>query len=215
MLNKRCPFCLNSPIFYNLDNKYIIECSKCKKNNIIVKVIGDSEKEVLSKWNNREYDKYIKENSNNIKSILSSYNDGFLIKNDLDQNIIDVLRLNKDNIGIFIMPDLTIIKCNTGHATELLKYLDIDTEVDKITDADICLNLGIIRITIQESYLMVAIPNSYNKKQMSKLVDILMTEKFFNIKKYYLYENKKTELLNNCREFNNINDLILGLEDNL
>jgi len=212
MLDKKCPFCLSEPyIHWNEDESlFVLECPKCKEKGITIKVEDKSPMVAHQLWNDRAYDNYIKENIETIEDIIVNES-GLNIKNE-HQEVFDTLRLDDKNEGYFVMPNLDVINCNDGHTKELLRYLNIYSEVPSFTDADIVLKFGVLRISIMSGCLMVAIPKRFKKKQLDKAIEIICQQKYSNLNNYYFYR-----LVNNDKEeymsYNNINDLILRIED--
>lgn len=210
MLDKKCPFCMSDPIFYWNDLNFTIECPKCKEKGITIKIENKSPMVAHQLWNDRAYDNYIKENIETIEDII--VNESGLNIKDEHQEVFDTLRLDDKNEGYFVMPNLDVINCNDGHTKELLRYLNIYSEVPSFTDADIVLKFGVLRISIMSGCLMVAIPKRFKRKQLDKAIEIICQQKYSNLNNYYYYR-----LVNNDKEeymsYNNINDLILRIED--
>jgi hypothetical protein len=213
MLDKNCPFCMSYPIaHWNEDETiYILECPNCSKNGITIKCEHKNPNEAHNLWNNRLYDNYIINNIDDIKKIITE--EQGLGVSDEHQEIFDVLRLDNKNDGYFIMPNLDIIECQDGHVKELLHYLNIFTENNLFTDVStICLNIGVIRVSVMTGCLMVAIPIKYKRKQIDKLVELLCKTQFNNLKTYYFYQllSKDNEIY---EQFNQLNEIIMKIEE--
>lgn len=211
MLDKRCPFCMSYPDSYKDDKTslYVKECKKCLQKGITIKVQGETLEIVSDLWNNREYDNYIYKNIKEIKNI---YNEGFFKSNSKKEHeILDTLRLSNINEGHFVMPNLDVLVCKDNHINEILRYLNIETDKNILTDSSICLKFGIVKISMMSGELMVCIPNNIKKKQIDKILEIICNKKYFNLNSYYFYRlvNKNEE---ECCEYKTLNDLILKIE---
>lgn len=213
MLDKSCPFCMSYPSAHWNDDEtmYILECPNCNKRGITIKCEHKNPNEAHNLWNTRVYDTYIFKNIDIIKDLINEEH-GLCIKSEEHQEVFDVLRMDDKNDGYFIMPNLDIVECQDGHVKELLHYLNIYTENTTYTEvSDICLNIGVVRISVMTGCLMVAIPSKYKRKQIDKLIELLCQKRFSNIKTYYFYHllNKDKD---EYEQFNNLNDLIMRIE---
>lgn len=213
MLDKRCPFCMSSPSSHWNDDEtiYIMECENCKSKGITIKCEDKDPKKAQLLWNTRAYDCYIMKNIDIIKEVLNE-DYVFFSKPEEHQEIIDVLRLDDKNDGYFIMPNLDILVCEDGHVKKLLQYLNIYTENSDFTEvSDICLKIGVIRISVMSDCLMVAIPQKYKRAQIDKTIEVLCQKNLKTLKSYYFYQ--LCQDTNKYEQYNNLNELIIKLEE--
>lgn len=209
MLTNRCPFCGNLPNETFVNGIYIIECLSCKQKGIQIRVENSIKDEAKLLWNTRYIDTYINENKTQVLAHIEDYLTGKVLKDD----ITEILNLNKRHIGYFILDNGSILNCKDNHIKELLKYLGIETDNSELNDASICQDFKVIRISIYDNVLLIALPKIYNRLQIAKCFEIIEKEEallktsiirfeinYFKKDNYHLYST------------NNINDFLLKLD---
>ena len=226
MFIKNCPFCFNDVVvlFNKSISKWEISCPDCHKKGIEVKIIGDTEEEVVKKWNTRVFDSLILADFDYIVKSISQWKDITIralnetIRADnpkpKDSRLKNIIfDLTRDDYGYLIFKNGDYKKCNDSHPEELLKYLKIDIDNDQLPDIkdSTYIRHSIIRLCMHSGCLLTVLPNNLNSKQVDSIYNIISTFKNgYTINSFVMYKENEKEYV--VRSFDNLNKFLLALD---
>lgn len=217
MFKKHCPFCNTQPVIEYDKFQYRLYCKKCQINNIQINIYGNTEEEVISKWNNRVLDNEIVNNPEKFLKITDNYNnnfyekisDGILKRQDFINLFSDTYSLNKITYGYLVLLNGRIINCKDSHGDEVLKLVNLPT--GKEFDCEnVCIRSGILRICMDYNCIMIVIPNKTSKIQLEAVFNILTELSKENFKAYCVFVPKNEDY--KVESFTNLNELYLYLD---
>lgn len=206
-LIRKCPFCDNMPEIIQ-DNKIILKCPVCEKNNIFLKIVADNIEEAIKLWNTRVFDKKLLNERDDIINWINQYYDDITpttkeeIINQMDYTPYDDI---DKTYGCLIFKDGKIADCDFfAHFDMLFRYLKVDSSNYRTFDEErLCFKHNIIKVTVLNKNISILV-NKPSKTQLNSLFKYISNPMFNNTIKSFSFWKYEDFLIS----FNNLNDCL-------
>lgn len=169
MILKSCPFC-GSQISFDLNN-LCGTCLSCAQKGIIIKIYGKSYDEIVSKWNDRDFDNkflnnidYLYEYAKFLKGECSDFSDEHVHG--------EILQIQSDlsSCGCVIYENGEIEEVKLEHDFILMRLLGInDRKLLPVENDEIYNKLNLVKVTFLYKYISCLLPERITRNQLDSL----------------------------------------------